>query len=175
MRENWEIKKFSDCLQKVSNTAKIPKKKFLFEGSYPIVSQEASFVNGYWDNKDDLLIVDKPIVVFGDHTKVMKYVDFSFVRGADGVKVLLPVDEIDSKFFYYQLKSIKLRDLGYARHFRLLKETFIKVPPIDEQMEIVKILDSSFESTEKVKLNLTRQLVNLNELEKSILQKQFTK
>ena len=66
--------------------------------------------------------VDKPIVIFGDHTKVLKYVDFSFVKGADGVKVLLPISQIDSKFFSYQLQSIKLKDLGYARHFRLLKE-----------------------------------------------------
>jgi type I restriction enzyme, S subunit len=174
MRENWEIKKFSDCLQKVSNTAKIPKKKFLFEGSYPIVSQEASFVNGYWDNKDDLLIVDKPIVVFGDHTKVIKYVDFSFVRGADGVKVLLPVDEIDSKFFSYQLRSIKLRDLGYARHFRLLKEKSIQIPPLDEQKEIVEILDKTFESIKKAKANIEKNIENAKELFQSKLNQIFS-
>jgi restriction endonuclease S subunit len=169
MRENWEIKKFSDCLQKVSNTAKIPKKKFLFEGSYPIVSQEASFVNGYWDNKDDLLIVDKPIVVFGDHTKVIKYVDFSFVRGADGVKVLLPISQINSKFFSYQLRSIKLRDLGYARHFRLLKEKSIQIPPVQEQEKIVEILDQAFESIEKAKANIEKNIENAKELFQSKL------
>lgn len=174
MRENWEIKKFSDCLQKVSNTAKIPKKKFLFEGSYPIVSQEASFVNGYWDNKDDLLIVDKPIVVFGDHTKVIKYVDFSFVRGADGVKVLLPISQINSKFFSYQLRSIKLRDLGYARHFRLLKEKSIQIPPVQEQEKIVEMLDKAFESIEKAKANIEKNIENAKELFQSKLNKMFS-
>lgn len=174
MRENWEIKKFSECLQKVSSTTKIPKKKFLSDGSYPIISQEASLTNGYWDNKDDLFIVDKPIIIFGDHTKVIKYVDFSFVRGADGVKVLLPISQINSKFFSYQLQSIKLRDLGYARHFRLLKEKNIQIPPIQEQKEIVEILDQAFESIEKAKANIEKNIENAKELFQSKLNHIFS-
>ena len=174
MIKNWEIKKFSECLQKVSSTTKIPKKKFLSEGSYPIVSQEKSLVNGYWDNKDDLFIVDKPIVVFGDHTKVIKYVDFSFVRGADGVKILLPISQINSKFFSYQLQSIKLRDLGYARHFRLLKEKTIQIPPIEQQKEIAEILDQAFESIDKAKANIEKNIENAKELFQSKLNQMFS-
>jgi type I restriction enzyme, S subunit len=174
MKMEWKIKKFSDCLQKVDNTAKIPKKKFLFEGSYPVISQEAAFINGYWNNKEDLFKVDKPIVIFGDHTKVLKYVDFSFVKGADGVKVLLPISQIDSKFFSYQLQSIKLKDLGYARHFRLLKEKNIVIPMLDEQKEIVEILDHIFESIGKAKANIERNIENAKELFQSKLNQIFS-
>ena len=43
-----------------------------------------------WDNEEDLFKVDKPVVIFGDHTQVIKFVDFDFVLGADGVKILKP-------------------------------------------------------------------------------------
>ena len=174
MIESWEIKKFINCLQKVRKTTKIPKKQFLNTGLYPVVSQEASFINGYWDNKEDLLEIEKPVVIFGDHTKVIKYVDFSFVRGADGVKVLLPIEEIDSKFFSYQLQSIKLRDLGYARHYRLLKEELISIPPLGEQKEIVSILDDAFASIDKAKANIERNIENAKELCQSKLNEVFS-
>ncbi|MBH08660.1 MAG: hypothetical protein CMP71_06550 [Flavobacteriales bacterium] len=174
MIESWEIKKFTNCLQKVRNTTKITKKQFLNTGLYPVISQEASFINGYWDNKEDLLQIEKPVVIFGDHTKVIKYVDFSFVRGADGVKVLLPIEEINSKFFSYQIQSIKLRDLGYARHYRLLKEEMISIPPLNEQKEIVSILDDAFASIDKAKANIERNIENAKELFQSKLNEIFS-
>lgn len=53
-------------------TQKIQRKDFLADGPYPVVSQEEDFINGYWDNEADLFKVTTPIVVFGDHTKVLK-------------------------------------------------------------------------------------------------------
>src|SRR5690554_1049267 len=122
MKEGWEILDFEKCLSKVPSTAKIPKKKFLEEGAFPIVSQEEEYINGYWDNEDDVFKVEKPVVLFGDHTKIVKLVNFDFVKGADGIKVFLPKEDINSKFFAYQLQSLELKDLGYARHYRLLKK-----------------------------------------------------
>jgi type I restriction enzyme S subunit len=99
----WEIKKFDDCIDKIIYSNKIGKKYFQNEGLYPIISQEKEFINGYWDEEKDLFKVDKPVVVFGDHTQVIKYIDFDFVLGADGVKILKPKQDIDSKYFYYFL------------------------------------------------------------------------
>lgn len=79
MKEGWEIKDFEDCIEKVQNTTKIPKKKFLNEGIYPIISQEDDFINGYWNNANDVLVIERPLVIFGDHTKKVKYIDFDFV------------------------------------------------------------------------------------------------
>ena len=89
MRKEWEVKNFEDCLQKVGKINKIPKKEFLSSGLFPIVSQEASFINGYWNNEEDVFKIKNPVVIFGDHTKIIKYVDFDFVSGADGVKVFV--------------------------------------------------------------------------------------
>jgi type I restriction enzyme, S subunit len=174
MRKSWEMKQFEDCLEKVVYTNKIKRKDFLENGEYPIVSQEQDFINGYWDNHEDLFELKKPVVIFGDHTQVLKYVDFDFVLGADGVKVLQPKNDIDPRFFYYFLQNIDLGSLGYARHYRLLKEIEVYYPKsLPEQKRIVTILNKAFAAIAKAKANAEQNLKNAKELFESYLQGVF--
>ena len=103
----------------------------------------------------------------------MKYVDFDFVLGADGVKILKPIEEINSKYFYYFIKNNKTKNLGYARHYRLLKEIAIPIAPQKEQRAIVAKLDSFSAQTKKLEAICTQKLADLEELKKSILQMAF--
>jgi len=174
MKQIWEIKEFEDCLEKVIYTNKIQRKDFLVDGKYPIISQEQDFINGYWDNADDLFKVKKPIIIFGDHTQVIKYVDFNFVLGADGVKILQPINELIPRFLYYFLHSINIRSLGYARHYRLLKEIKVSYPKsLSEQQCIVSILDKAFAAIDEAKANAEQNLKNAKELFESYLQSIF--
>ena len=174
MKQGWEIAEFEKCLEKVTYTNKIQRKDFKDYGIYPIVSQEKDFINGYWDNEEDLFKVDKPVVIFGDHTQVIKFIDFDFVLGADGVKILKPKDKIDSKYFYYFLQNIDLGSLGYARHYRLLKEINVAYPKsLPEQQRIVSILDEAFAAIAKAKANAEQNLKNAKELFESYLQGMF--
>ena len=173
MKAGWQTKPFEECIEKVTYTSKIQRKDFLDNGAYPIISQEDAFINGYWDNEDDLFKVTTPIVVFGDHTKVLKYVDFDFVLGADGVKVLPPRDFLLPKFFYYQLQTANLDSLGYARHYRLLKELEIAHPARPEQQRIVDILDAAFDGIATAKANAEQNLQNARALFESHLQSVF--
>lgn len=174
MRHNWEIEEFEDCLDKVTYTNKIQRKDFKEDGIFPIVSQEKDLINGYWDNEEDLFKVEKPVVIFGDHTQVIKFVDFDFVLGADGVKILKPKEKIDPKYFYYFLQNIELDALGYARHYRLLKEINIAYPKsLPEQQRIVAILDEAFAAIAKAKANAEQNLKNAKALFESYLQEMF--
>src|SRR5690606_33990691 len=119
MSAGWISAALEDCIEKVPAPVKVKTQDFLAAGKYPVVSQEAALINGYWNNEADVVKVNRPLVVFGDHTQVIKYVDFDFVVGADGVKLLQPQAAIDPKFFCYQLQSMELETLGYARHYRL--------------------------------------------------------
>jgi type I restriction enzyme S subunit len=94
MMAGWQRKTFEDCICKVAYTSKIQRKDFLSDGTYPVVSQEAEFINGYWDDETDLFKAATPVVIFGDHTKVLKYVDFDFVLGAE--VLLLPAPYCES-------------------------------------------------------------------------------
>ncbi len=173
MKPDWQTKPFDKCIEKVTYTQKIQRKDFLGNGAYPIVSQENQFINGYWEGEADLFKVTTPIVVFGDHTKVLKYVDFDFVLGADGVKVLRPRDFLLPKFFFYQLQTANLDSLGYARHYRLLKELEIVYPDRPEQQRIVGILDEAFEGIATAEANAEKNLQNAHDVFESHLHSVF--
>ena len=175
MRKDWEILEFEKCLEKVVYTNKIQKKDFKEYGNYPIISQEQDFINGYWDNENDLFKVEKPVVIFGDHTQVKKYVDFDFVLGADGVKIFQTKNNINPKYFFYFLQNIELENLGYARHYRLLKEISVYFPKsLPEQRRIVSILDKCFSAIDKAKANAEQNLKNAKEIFESYLEMFFS-
>ena len=174
MKQGWKTEPFEECIEKVTYTQKIQRKDFLDDGSYPIVSQEKAFINGYWDNEADLFKVTTPIVIFGDHTKVLKYVGFDFVVGADGVKILQPQKFLLPKFFFYQLQTANLNSLGYARHYRLLRELEIAYPSLAEQWRIVGILDEAFEEIATAKANAEKNLQNARAVFESHLNAVFT-
>lgn len=170
----WEARLFEDCIERVNYTTKLQRKEFLSSGTYPVVSQEEEFINGYWNNETDVLRLDRPAVIFGDHTRILKYVDFDFVLGADGVKVLKPKPFLYPRFFYYQLHTARLVSLGYARHYRLLKEFEVSFPDIHEQQRIVVLLDKAFAGIAKARANAEQNLRNARELLDSYLQSVFS-
>ncbi len=175
MKTNWQTKNIEDCIEKISYTNKIQRKDFQGSGVFPIISQEQDLINGYWNKESDVFRVSKPVVIFGDHTQILKYIDFDFVLGADGVKLLQPKEFLDTKYFFYFLQNINLRNLGYARHYRLLKEKDISYPEsISEQKRIVKILDEAFEKLKKAKENVEKNLQKSNELFESYLNNIFS-
>jgi type I restriction enzyme S subunit len=174
MKNGWQQRPFEDCIERVTYTEKVQRRDFLVDGAYPIVSQEEDFINGYWDNEADLFKITTPVVVFGDHTKVLKYVDFDFVLGADGVKILQPRDFLLPKFFYYQLQAATLDSLGYARHYKLLKKLEIVYPTRPGQQRIVGTLDEAFERIATAHANAEKNLQNAPALFESHLQSVFT-
>lgn len=140
-KTEFPIIKVADSCEVVVYTNKILKQSFLEKGEFPIIDQSEKFIAGYWDNKEDLFRIKKPIVVFGDHTRIFKYIDFDFVLGADGVKILQPSDEFNPKYYYYILKSLNVKNLGYSRHYKELKDLEIPLPPLEIQEQIVKEIE----------------------------------
>jgi type I restriction enzyme, S subunit len=174
VKHDWRSLPFAACVRKVRTPPKIKRKEFLDSGQYPIVSQEADEINGYWDVETDVFRIPHPVVIFGDHTRVLKYVDFDFVMGADGVKILQPIEQLHPRYFFYVLSAFPVKHLGYARHYRLLKELNLPIAPLPEQERIVAILDEASEAIEELKAGLTAKLAHLQELKQSILQKAFS-
>jgi type I restriction enzyme, S subunit len=170
----WICEPFERTIERVRTPNKILKRNFLSAGEFPIVSQEADFINGYWNNGSDLVRIDRPIIVFGDHTRVLKYVDFDFVVGADGVKILAPKAHIFPKFFFYALRSKPLGAKGYARHYRALKAQSIQYPQnVGKQEAMASQMAEVETSIETLTENYDRRIEALANLKQSILQKAF--
>ncbi|MFT4309097.1 MAG: restriction endonuclease subunit S [Candidatus Woesearchaeota archaeon] len=129
--------------------SKIQKKDYLIKGKIPIIDQGKSFIAGYTNN-EDAKIIHGPFIIFGDHTKSIKYVDFDFAQGADGVKILKPKNIFNARFFYYQLKGLTVEERGYSRHYKyLLKEQIIFCKDKELQLRIVNFLDDFFSESLK--------------------------
>lgn len=121
---------------------KISQGDYLVDGQFPIIDQGQKEIAGY-SNETDGLFRDVPAIIFGDHTRVLKFVNKPFFLGADGVKLLKQKrNEDNAKYLFYALKNVKIPNTGYNRHFKWLKEAHIEIPKRKQQDAVVKILDS---------------------------------
>jgi len=142
---------------------KIPQENYLAQGKYPIIDQGKKAIAGYTDDPNGLY-TNVPAIIFGDHTRILKYIDTPCFLGADGVKLLKAKDaSANYKYLYYALSAAKIPDTGYNRHFKWLKEISITLPLHDEQHRIVGILDKL---TFLISLR-KQQLAKLDELVKA--------
>lgn len=140
--EGWEWVHLPDIYCSISESSrKIKSSEILPEGKYPVIEQRQEFISGYCNNECLLIKLNNPVIVFGDHTRNIKFIDFDFVVGADGVKILSPI-LICERFFFWQLRSFKLDVRGYARHFKVLNSCLFALPPIAEQERIVEKVSS---------------------------------
>ena len=144
------VKAFDEVFEdKTKYGTKVKTDKYHQSGKHLIIDQGQAPIAGYTDLEQGLF-EDVPAIIFGDHTRVIKYVDVPFFLGADGVKVLRSkYEDANYRYLYYALKSVRIPDTGYNRHFKWLKETQINYPDAGLQEEIVRILDGISEVIDK--------------------------
>lgn len=154
--ENWNKISFTELISdRTKDGIKLPTNEYNQSGLTAIIDQGQEFIAGYSDETEGAF-TDVPAIIFGDHTRVFKYVDFPFFLGADGVKVLKANQEINYKYLYYYFLQAKFPNTGYARHFKWLKELQIPLPPLEEQKHIAAVLDKCTALIAKHKLMLEK-------------------
>ena len=155
---------FTDIFEDVTKQGtKIPTNLYLECGLYPIIDQGQSEIAGY-TNETQGLFTDVPAIIFGDHTRIIKYIETPCFLGADGVKLLKAKDpHANYKYLYYALCHADIPNTGYNRHFKWLKEVDIREYTEQEQEHIV----SQLERIDRLILLRKQQLSKLDELVKS--------
>lgn len=150
---------------------KVPKGNYNSSGAYPVVDQGQSVIGGYTEDPTCIVDGDGPWIIFGDHTRKLKFIDFSFCMGADGVKVLTVKNptKCDPKYLYHFLQANEVPSAGYSRHFKFLKRLKVPVPPLNEQKRIAAILDKADALRQKRK----KTIELLNSLTQSIFDEEF--
>lgn len=142
--EKVEWKKLGEVkeIKTVNAKIKLKKNEYREVGEYPIIDQGQDFIVGYTNKELALFDLDE-YVIFGDHTESVKYVDFRFAQGADGIKVLkTDKSYIKPRYLYYVILNFYEKQGKYMRHFALLKQTEIPIPSLETQQKIVGILDN---------------------------------
>ena len=157
-------KNFDEIFEDVTKLGtKIKTDEYHQSGRYQIIDQGQESVAGYTDLEDGLF-EDVPAIIFGDHTRIIKYVDQPFFLGADGVKVLRScVEDANYRYLYYALRNVKIPNTGYNRHFKWLKTVQIKWSNAETQSDVVTALDSVSQIVEYRQ----QQLQKLDELVKA--------
>ena len=150
--EGWERKKIGKFLAKVKSTAKVKTSDVLDKGDIPVIDQSRDFIKGYTNDKDAFLNYNCPLIIFGDHTRILKFINFPFARGADGTQVLLSKEKsMPQHLFYFSLMNVDLSNYHYARHFKFLKEEEI-IKPIEEvALRFESLAKKNFEAIKKLR------------------------
>ncbi|WP_141206948.1 restriction endonuclease subunit S [Streptomyces griseorubiginosus] len=172
MTDDWKTETVEACLQRISlPRVKLPTSAYKRSGKHPIIDQSQADIAGWTDDEDGLIDEQLPVIVFGDHSRTLKYVDMPFVRGADGTQILKPRLGIDPLFFFYALRSLNLESRGYNRHFTLLKEQLVPMP---EQSEQVRIAHALKQLEDGIRLQV-RQAAAVEELKDVTLHEVFAR
>ena len=146
--EGWKKKKVGDMIAKSQRTKQVPANEYLKTGSIPIIDQSRNYIAGYTNDYECLVNVTTPYIVFGDHTRVLKYIPFSFAKGADGTQLIMSndLDRMPQSLLYNSLINIDLSNYSYARHFKYLKEEEISVPISDVSMKYDELVSKFYQS-----------------------------
>lgn len=143
-----EWRKLGEVVRTITPPRKLKTNEYQVEGRYIVIDQGQDFCTGYSDDEDALLPLNE-YVLYGDHTCIVKYVDVPFAQGADGLKILRPIDN-NCKYIYYAVSAYNLNSTEYKRHWTQAKEIEIPLPPLPIQEEIVRILDKFVEQQEQL-------------------------
>ena len=140
----WRVCSYKDIFTTISSRPfQIKQSEIKDKGKYPVVSQSLLYIEGYSDI-ECALKCDSSYIVFGDHTRIVKFIDFDFIVGADGVKII--TSKINNKYAYFLLLYVsdKINNKGYSRHFSQIVNYKYSLPPFAEQQRIVEKIDKLF-------------------------------
>lgn len=169
----WEKLTIGDVVKTIAPPKKLQSNEFKNTGKYPIVDQSQKFICGYSD--DNLAVINgnaNDLIIFGDHTCTLKFIDFPFIQGADGIKILISSNpnKISTRYLFQFIKAFPIESHEYKRHFSELKEkTFFYPKMIEEQ---VKIADCFF-SIDSCLSSINEKKEQLKAHKKSLMQKLF--
>src|SRR5690554_3362840 len=165
--KHWEYIDIDSAFSNLGLTGKkISQKDYMSTGKYPVIDQGKELIGGYSNDESKVIFPERAAIIFGDHTKCFKMIGTPFIAGADGIKVLVPKNNILPMYAFYACQSIKLPDRGYSRHFSFLRKSkFPLAPEVEQQLIVAKIeelfseLDSGIASlkTAREQLKIYRQ------------------
>ncbi len=139
---DWPMEVFGEVSSTITPPAKIQAGDFSDVGRYPVIDQSQNAIAGRTDDESTLVDGTNGLVIFGDHTCAVKFINERFAQGADGIKIIQAGERLEPKFIYFYLLSQPIEQDGYKRHFGKLKESRIAVPPLATQQAIVAEIES---------------------------------
>ena len=150
--EGWKKEPIGSIIGKVSRTKQIKTADYLLEGAIPVIDQSRNFIAGYTNDSEALVNTGTPVIVFGDHTRILKYIQFPFAKGADGTQLIISDrTNMPQSLLYLSLIAVDLSNYHYARHFKYLKAEYILIPTQDVADEFDRLISPIFSQIQKLR------------------------
>ena len=151
-----EWKEIGEICKPITPPKKVPTKDYLNSGQFPVIDQGQNMVIAF-TNDASTLVPNDEYVLFGDHTRYVKYFNGSFAQGADGLKILKVKSGMIPRYFYFAFQNTEVPTRGYSRHWSIAKALQIPIPSSNEQQRIVSILDTFEESISNLEAQLAQR------------------
>ena len=154
------------CYDDTSSATKVAASDYQKSGRYAIYDQSQDCnIAGYTDSEEGLCD-NYPAVLFGDHSRVVKYINQPFYIGADGVKIIRPKEEdLLPEFLYYDLLYHNIPNTGYNRHFKYVKMLRLTKATIDKQKQFLQIAHQA----DKSEFELRKSIDAIDQVIKSLI------
>ena len=154
--QGWRKELVGNVIEKSYRSKQVMTADYLEEGKIPVIDQSRDFIAGYTDDEETVVSLGKPVIVFGDHTRILKYIQFPFAKGADGTQLIISkCENMTQPLLYLSLLEIDLSNYHYARHFKYLKAEEIIVPDIITAKHFEKLVQPIF-----AKVQILRDQIN---------------
>ncbi|MGL1921232.1 MAG: restriction endonuclease subunit S [Hyphomicrobiales bacterium] len=167
----WSNEPLGKLVLTVTPPIKIPSGQYLNEGQFPVIDQSQKDICGWTNNNEAVIYEPLPLIIFGDHTCVLKFATEPFAQGADGIKVLDTKEPLESLYLFQFLQFVPLTTDSYKRHYSALKEKQIFFPSKEtgEQQKIADCLSS----LDKLIIAHTKKYEALKAHKKGLMQQLF--
>lgn len=132
----------------------------------PVLTAGKTFVLGKTNEREGIYPASKqePVILFDDFTTASQWVDFPFKVKSSACKILTPKKDVNLKYVYYAMKSIRFNASQHMRYWiSKYSKKEIRYPDSHKQVLIVESLDKI---TNEIK-NENRLLSMLDSLIKS--------
>lgn len=166
---SWRRASFDSVFKSLATKRhQIQSTEYIAAGKYPVVDQGKKNIVAY-SNDDSKVCTELPVIIFGDHTTTLKYIDFNFLVGADGTKMIQPKSQDSIKYLFYYLQHNMIPSEGYKRHFSILRKSIIELPSLEEQHKIANL----FSTLDEKILAASSQVTLIREWHKELIESMF--
>ncbi|RIL32608.1 restriction endonuclease subunit S [Staphylococcus equorum] len=167
----WESKNFLDIFKLApSKNNQIKSSEVVENGIIPVVDQGKDIFLGYSNEKDKAIEDFDNVIVYGDHTTIIKYIKEPFIIGGDGVKLLESNDGSLIHYLYILLQYFNVKPEGYKRHYSILKNKMMNISNTKEEQEKIGNFFTKFDELIEKQ---NRKIDGLKKRKKGFLQKMF--
>lgn len=149
--KGWDVKKVKNCVKRLPFNQLYKQSDLENEGTVIVIDQSSSDFLGFHNNEPShYASIEKPIILFGDHSCKFVLMIRDFSLGENVVPFITAYEnELDNYYLYYAVHKL-ISTEEYKRHWGRLTAMKIFVPPYQLQKSFSDIVTLLIEEKQKL-------------------------